>query len=159
MDRIDVRFAINDLVARFCQSFDDKDWPALRDCLCDGLFTDYSSFRGTPPGTMSADEYVEQRRNALRVLDTQHNFHNLRVALDAAGDTATAYCHYVIHRFEPSGNAVNGRFFHSCGEYVFGCVAVNGDWKIARITQTLLRNVGYAEIHGAARSTRGGPAD
>jgi hypothetical protein len=36
---------------------------------------------------------------------------------------------------------------------------MNGDWKIARITQTLLRNVGYAEIHGAARSTPGGPAD
>ena len=43
MDPVLVTLAIQDLLTRFFQAFDDKDWPALRACLCDEVFADMSS--------------------------------------------------------------------------------------------------------------------
>ncbi len=40
--------AIQQLSARFANSFDTKDWTALGQCLADELYTDYSDLRGTP---------------------------------------------------------------------------------------------------------------
>ena len=122
----------------------------MRECLCDEVFVDYASFRGDPAATIPADLYVEQRRNALETLDMQHNFLNLRVELDAATQTATARCNYLIYRFHPSFDGVNDHYFHSYGHYFFGFIRVNGNWKISRITQQLLRNQGNRKIHGAA---------
>jgi hypothetical protein len=148
------KLAISDLLTRFFQAFDDRNWPMLRDCLCDEVFTDYSSFRDVPASTIPGDEYVEQRRTALQALDMQHNFLNLRVELDAAAETAEARCNYLIHRFQRAADRVGGRGFHSTGHYFFGFAKAGGHWRIARISQHLLRNCGDRQIHGATR-TRG----
>jgi hypothetical protein len=121
----------------------------MRECLCDEVFTDYSSFRGTPAVTIRADEYVEQRRTALQALEMQHNFLNLRVELDAATAAATARCNYIIHRFHPSFGGAGDHYFHSYGHYVFGLMTIDGAWRISRITQHLLRSQGNPEVHGA----------
>jgi hypothetical protein len=144
--------AINDLLTRFFQAFDDKNWTMMRDCLCEEVFTDYSSFRQVPPATISAGTYVEQRRSALQALDMQHNFLNLRVESDAAAGTATARCNYIIHRFHPSFDGLNDHYFHSYGHYLFAFARTGGRWRISRITQHLLRNEGNREIHGATRT-------
>ncbi len=149
MTDIDAKLACNDLLCRFFQSFDEKDWTAMRACLCDEVFTDYSSFRDVPAGTIRGDRYVEQRRAALSALDMQHNFLNLAVAV--AGETAEARCNYIIHRFDPAFDGANDRFFHSYGRYIFGFRRAADGWRIARITQNLLRNHGNPEIHGATR--------
>jgi hypothetical protein len=144
--------SISELLARFFQAFDDKDWPMMRACLCDEVFADYSSFRGRPAATIPADRYVEQRRAALQALAMQHNFLNLRVEVDAAAGRATARCNYVIHRFLPASDGGTDDYFHSYGYYVFGFVGVAGAWKISRITQRLIRNRGNPELHGALRA-------
>ena len=144
--------AINDLLTRFFQAFDDKNWSMMRDCLCDGVYADYSSFRGVPAATISADRYVEQRRTALEALDTQHAFVNLRVKLDAAGGTASARCDYFIHRYHPSFDGHKDYYFHSDGHYAFAFVNIDGPWRISRITQNVRRNYGNPEIHGATRT-------
>jgi hypothetical protein len=144
------KLACNDLLCRFFQSFDEKDWIAMRACLCDEVFTDYSSFRDVPAGTVSGDRYVDQRRAALAALDMQHNFLNL--AVDVSGEEAEARCNYIIHRFHPSFDGMNDNFFHSYGHYIFGFRREFGGWRIAQIKQVLLRNHGNREIHGATRS-------
>jgi len=144
------RFAIHDLVCRFQQAFDDRDWPAMRACLAERVFVDYSSFRAVPGGEITGDRYVAQREAALSALDMQHNFLNLRVSVD--GDRAHGRCNYAIHRFHPDFPARAGGFFHSYGHYVFGFVRGADGWRIDRIEQHLLRNHGDPEIHGATRS-------
>jgi SnoaL-like domain len=144
--------AVSDLLACFFQAFDDRNWPMLRDCLCDEVFTDYSSFRGLPAATISRDRYVEQRRTALQALAMQHNFLNLRVEVDAGGETATARCNFIIHRFHPSFDGINGQYFHSYGRYVFQCDGAGGSWRIAGITQIVLGNHGNSEIHAGTRA-------
>ena len=145
--------AIHDLLTRFFQAFDEKDWSMMRECLCDEVFTDYLSFRDRPAALISSDRYVELRRSALQSLDMQHNFLNLRVECDPDAQTAVARCNYLILRFQPSSDEGRDDFFHSCGHYVFGLAVVGRAWKICRITQHLLRNSGNREIHGAT-STR-----
>ena len=146
--------SINDLLTRFFQAFDDKNWPMLRECLCDEVFTDYSAFRGVPASTISGDAYVDQRRSALYSLDMQHNFLNLRVEWNAAAEsnTAAARCNYIVHRFHPSFDGSNDQYFHSYGHYVFGFAKISGVWRISSIVQHLLRNEGNREIHGATRA-------
>src|SRR4249919_2318310 len=124
--------AINDLLTRFFQAFDDKNWPMMRDCLCDEVVTDYASFRGVPPSTISRNAYVEHRRTALESLDMQHNFFNLRVEMGTKEESAAARCNYLIHRYQSSPDAIVDDYFHSSGHYVFGCVRLDGAWKISR---------------------------
>jgi hypothetical protein len=150
--------AINDLLCRFQQSFDDKDWDLMRGCLADRLYTDYSSFRDVPASEIDGDRYVAQRKAALDHLAMQHNFLNLRVIVEGA--TARARCNYVIHRFLPDGGPED--YFHSYGTYQFGferaAEHTNDGWVINHITQSFLKNSGDPEIHGATRTddnTRG----
>jgi hypothetical protein len=147
--------AINDLLARFFQAFDEKDWPLLRSCLCDELFADYSAFRDQPAGVIPADRYVDQRRTALQALAMQHNFLNLRVEVEPGAGRATGRCNYVIHRFGPAQAGGDDQYFHSYGHYVFGFVHLAGGWRIGGITQHLLRNRGDRQLHGATRTDDG----
>lgn len=151
-DHVIHKLSISDLLTRFFQAFDDKNWTMMRDCLCDEVVTDYSAFRGGAPATITRERFVEQRRTSLEPLDMQHNFLNLRVELDRAATAATARCNYMNHRFQMSLDGRNDHYFHSYGHYVFGVVNVHGTWKIASITQTLLRSQGKREIHGALRA-------
>jgi hypothetical protein len=148
----DHTLAIHDLLTRFFQAFDDQDWPLMRGCLSDHVSTDYSSFRETPPVTISADQYVELRRAALRGLDMQHSFLSLRVEVDAAAGTATARCNYIIYWFDPSAHDSSDHAFQSYVHYVFGFARANGAWRICGISQCPRRSQGNREIHGATRS-------
>ena len=146
--------AVGDLLARFFQAFDEKDWPLMRACLCDEVFADYSSFRGQPAATLRAEVYVDQRRTALQALATQHNFLNLRVEVAPDTLSATARCNYIIHRFHPAVESGNDRYFHSYGNYRFAFARPAAAWKICGITQHLLQNTGNRALHGAVRSER-----
>lgn len=143
------RDAINDVLCKFFRSFDTRDWTAMRECLCDRIWTDYSSFRDVAPGEISGDRYVAQREAALAALDMQHNFLNLQI--EGGGNTAAAWCNYIIHRFHPEFDGQDDGFFHSYGRYEFGFSRKEGQWAIRRIRQILLRNQGNPEIHGATR--------
>lgn len=148
----DDKFAINDLLARFFQAFDDKNWRMMRGCLHNVVQTDYSSFRDVPPATTSAERYVEQRRAALHTLDMQHNFLNLQIEFASGDPEATARCNYMIYRFDPSSDNHADNFFHSYGHYVFTLIKADREWRIRAITQNLLCNRGNPDIHGATRA-------
>ena len=140
---------IHDLLSSFQRAFDDRDWDLMRDCLADRIFTDYSSFRNTPAETLAAEEYIARRRSALADLRTQHNFCNLEIAVE--GDRARGRCNYVIHRFHPGFQGEPDKFFHSYGHYLFEFERSRSGWKIAAITQKLLKNHGDPRLHGATR--------
>ena len=137
---------VAELISRFQRSFDQHDWLALRDCLDDEIFTDYSSFRGTDPSTVQADEYVELRQQALSNLLMQHHHSNL-VITSRTDDRTSVSCNYQIYRFERDGDG----HVHSFGSYDFGLVRRPEGWKICSIAQHLLKNEGDASIHGALR--------
>ena len=135
---------VSELICRFQRAFDQHDWAAMRACLDAEVLIDYSSFRGTDPARVLADDYVELRRQALTDLLMQHNHSNLTLS-SRSDDRASASCNYQIFRFERDGD----QHFHSWGTYDFGLVRRPAGWKICSITQHLLKSEGDPSIHGA----------
>lgn len=132
---------ISELICRFQLAFDLHDWAALRACLADLVFVDYSSFRRDEPGLIRAESYVEQRRSAMSHLRVQHDHTNMQV--EVAEGTATVRCNYSIHRFEDGGP----RHLHSLGRYRFTLSRRADGWVIDGIEQQLLANEGDPSLH------------
>src|SRR6476659_9612870 len=64
-----------------CQQLRSEGVGPLGECLADTVHTDYSDLRGTPPETMSRDQFVQLRRSALQELQTHHLAGNLEIEL------------------------------------------------------------------------------
>jgi hypothetical protein len=140
------RDAVRDLVIRFANAFDLRDWNVLRACLAPEVFVDYSAFRGDPPATITAESYVAARISALAALRTQHLSTNHQVTL--SGDRAECFSAFLIHRISPA----SGEAFDTAGHYWHGCARTPDGWRIDRIRQTVLWTRGNPEIHGAFRT-------
>lgn len=131
---------LQDLVARFANSFDLKQWDRLGQCLTATLHTDYSDLRGTPPEILSRDEFVQRRRSALQDLQTHHLAGNLEVAL--SGAIANLKVSMAIYRRNGAGETFNTHCL-----YFFGAEQEEGVWRINSITQKVLMSYGQPAIH------------
>ena len=142
------RAEITDAVLRFALSLDLHDWGMLRGTLADEVRVDYSAFRGEPPATISAGEFVRSREAALAHLRMQHLSTNHLVEI--GGDRAVCRSCYLIHRLDPA-RPEGENTLDSAGHYVHRLVRMEAGWKISAITQTLLWSRGSPDVHGALR--------
>jgi SnoaL-like protein len=141
---IEDRFKIQDVIARFANSFDIKDWSGLESCFTESLFTDYSDLRGTAPETVKASEYVAARREALDHLKLHHLVGNYEIDFLNA-DRATCRASMIVWR-----KSDEEEFTSHC-VYEFQLTKQNAGWKINGITQKVLWNEGTASIHKGAK--------
>lgn len=132
--------AIQNLLARFANSFDLKDWDALRSCLAVSVYTDYSDLRGTPPEQMSNQRYAELRRVALQDLQTHHLSGNTEIEL--TDDIARAKVSTIIFR-----KNMEGQTLHTHCLYEFGLSKSSGQWLINSIIQKVFWSDGQTSIH------------
>ncbi len=139
---------INDRLCRFFLSFDNRDWPAMVECLAPQIAVDYSSSGREQPTTMSGPDFVSRRQNAVDRLAKHHSFSNLLMIGGVDERAVRARCNYLILRFDPAGSDED--YFHSCGSYEFGFEDMEGDWRIASIKQNTLRSWGNASLHGGS---------
>lgn len=147
------RQAVLDTLLRLGRGLDERDWSAVLACLAEEIDTDYSSFRGTPPARLAAEEFVRLRREGLAGLKTQHL--GLNHLIEIAGDRATCRCDFVVHRWP--ADPADPRFFHTYGHYLYGLTRVDDGWRVASIVQTAIRSEGDSQIHGALRAAPAGP--
>jgi SnoaL-like protein len=137
-------FKMQEVIARFANSFDLKDWDGLRSCFTESLYTDYGDLRGTPPETVSAADYVKSRRESLQNLKLHHLVSNYEITyVDMLN--ATCRASMVIWR-----KSDEDEFATHC-VYTFKLVKVKFDWKISGITQKVLWNEGTSSIHKEAK--------
>ena len=135
---------VQELIARFANSFDVKDWEALRGCLAQSVYTDYSDLRGTPPVAVTSQEYVRSRRESLEDVITHHLAGNYEI--EYQGDhAATCRASMIIWR-----KAGEEQFTTHC-VYLFRLEKPASDWQISGITQKVLWNEGNPDIHPGAR--------
>lgn len=139
------RVFIQELVAKFANSFDVKDWDGLRACFTESIYTDYSDLRGTPPQTISAVDYVQSRRESLDHLKLHHLVSNYEINFPDTGG-ATCRASMIVWR-----KSETEEFTSHC-VYNFQLVQQNGEWKISGITQKVLWNDGKSSIHSGAKS-------
>lgn len=138
------RVFIQELIAKFANSFDLKDWDGLQACLTESIYTDYSDLRGTPPETITAADYVRLRREALDHLKLHHLVSNYEIDFPDAGG-ATCRASMIVWRKSEAEE-----FITHC-VYTFQLIKLNGDWKINGITQKVLWNDGQSSIHSGAK--------
>lgn len=147
--------AIQNLIARFANSFDVKDWSALADCLAPHVFADYSDLRGTPPATLPAAEYVRLRQAALTPLVTHHLLGNLEIALPAP-EHAVCRASMLIWRVQAVAQGATlgekADEFHTHCLYTFELVRQGAMWKIGGITQKVLWNTGRSQLHAGVQT-------
>jgi SnoaL-like domain len=141
----DDKISIQELIAGFATSFDVKDWDGLEACLTESIFTDYSDLRGTPPQTVTASEYVYQRRESLHHLKLHHLVGNYEVDFTDS-NTATCRASMIVWR-----KSDEEEFTSHC-VYTFQLVKQESDWKISAITQKVLWNEGTSSIHKGAKN-------
>lgn len=131
---------IQQLIARFANSFDVKAWDELQACFTESLYTDYSDLRGSPPETISASEYVKSRRETLDHLKLHHLVSNYETDFPDA-NSATCRASMVVWRKTDAED-----FITHC-VYIFQLIKLNGSWKISGITQKVLWSEGTSSIH------------
>jgi 3-phenylpropionate/cinnamic acid dioxygenase small subunit len=148
LDFVADRFAIIDVIVGMANALDAKDWRALRACLASELGVDYCEFRGEPPSRMTAEAYVESRRQGLQDLRTLHLSTNHQVTL--TGDEAVCVSAYRIYRLDPRGEPGKDRL-DSAGHYRHRLVRTGDAWKVTHIAQTVVLLEGNRGIHGAFR--------
>ena len=141
---IEDKFAIQELIACFANSFDVKDWNGLESCFTDAVYADYSDLRGTPAETISASEYVSARRESLDHLKLHHLVGNYEIDCPDA-DHATCRASIVVWR-----KSEEEEFISHC-VYIFQLEKHDADWKISGITQKVLWNDGTSSIHKGAK--------
>ncbi|MBC3862365.1 nuclear transport factor 2 family protein [Undibacterium jejuense] len=144
-------FHIQQLLARFANCFDLKDWAGLQNCLCDSIYTDYSDLRGTPPEIMSPAKFADMRRSALHELQTHHLGTNTEI--DVNGDEANAKVSMVIYRKNASGETL-----HTHCLYQFGLSRQSEGWRISRIVQKVFWSDGNKTIHSGITHSESKPA-
>ena len=141
---IEDKFAIQELIACFANSFDVKDWNGLESCFTDSVYTDYSDLRGTPAETMSASEYVSERRESLDHLKLHHLVGNYEIDFPDAGQAACRASMVVWRKSDEE------EFTSHC-VYTFQLTKQDSDWKISGIMQKVLWNEGTSSIHKGAK--------
>ncbi|RPJ23085.1 MAG: nuclear transport factor 2 family protein [Chloroflexi bacterium] len=141
---IEERLKIQEVIARFSNSFDVKDWSGLEACFTESLYTDYGDLRGTPPETVKASDYVAARREALEPLKLHHLVSNYEIELLDAS-RATCRASMIVWR-----RSETEEFTSHC-VYEFQLTKHASDWKISGITQRVLWNEGTPSIHKGAR--------
>ena len=140
----DDKILIQELIARFANSFDMKDWSGLESCFTESIDTDYSDLRGTPPEIITASAYVKSRREALDHLKLHHLVSNYEIDFP---DSNIANCRASMVVWRKSDEE---EFTSHC-VYNFGLVK-QSSWKISGITQKVLWSEGTPSIHKGAKN-------
>ena len=144
------RTKIIEIIVRFANARDEKDWQRLRTCLADEIDIDYSAFRGEAPKRITAEEYVQQRIDGLAGLLTLHISTNHEVTILLNG--AQCKSAYRIYRLDPAREPGQARL-DTAGKYTHHLIKANGQWRINAIQQTVVIISGNPEVHGALRGT------
>ena len=132
---------VQNIIYRFANSFDQKDWEALKNTLSDVIECDYEDLRQTNQ-KQTKEEYVALRMDALQTLNTQHLFSNLEMKV--TDNKAQCQLSALIIRRNESGTK-----FDTHASYSFQLLMNNGEWLISKIKQKVLWNDGDPKIHPA----------
>ena len=144
------RAEISEVIYRFCRALDSQDWVLLRSCFTDEFFVDYADFRKQEATRITADEFVEQRRQGLKGLKTQHLSSNHEITIGS--DEATCKSSALIHRLDPQMKTNNS--FNTHCQYEHTLIRTGEGWKVNSIVQRVLWSVGNPEVHGFYRRNR-----
>lgn len=125
------RAAINDVVLRFCGSFDDRDWAAYAAVLADPVSIDYRAFDPRLDLTMPSRDWAEMVGAAVAEYDGTHHTSTNHVH-NVVGDNATCRTHVQGAHFLTVDNVQLECTIY--GYYTFTLRRAHGGWLIEKVT-------------------------
>ncbi len=140
--------AIQELILNYAWGIDSRDWTLFRSIFADEVAIDFSSYNGTPPTSMSADDWVAGCKSMLPGFDaTQHVLTNFMIEL--AGDTAQAIVymkaeHFIANSLGDNSHTLGGYYTHQLKKQADG-------WKIHSAKLTVLWSRGNRQVYELAR--------
>ena len=118
-DRLDIA----DVLARYCQALDGREWDLLATVFAPDARADYGSV-GTPTGVEAITTAI---RGTIGDLDaTQHLIGNVQVQVQ--GDTATAQCYLISQHLR--NEQPGGEHYLIGGRYVDELARTPDGWRI-----------------------------
>ena len=137
------RMEVSRTLYGYAQGADRRDWEGFRDCFCDEVEIDLSSYDGNPPVQMSAKDWVEGVRAGLSGFDaTQHISANHLVEID--GDRAHATSDV------QASHMIDGERVVLAGWYDTDLRREGGRWRIARSQLNVTWTAGPPELYQRA---------
>jgi len=129
LEEIADRLAVVDVMHRFADGIDRRDWARYRSVFTDEIELDYSSYRAENAGTWTADDWVDKARSLFPGLDaSQHTITNTLVELqgDVARVQADVRADHVV--------VVDGvtSVYTVAGWYEDELVRTHAEWRIRR---------------------------
>jgi 3-phenylpropionate/cinnamic acid dioxygenase small subunit len=123
-------WAVCDVLYRFAEGVDLRDFELYRSVFTDEIEVDYSSHRPGSIGRMRADDWVARAQRRFNTIDaTQHAMSNPRVNID--GDTASCSMYVVAHHHHRHEGKADS--YTLGGRYVNQLIRSNGGWRISRL--------------------------
>ena len=145
--------AISEVLYRYAAGCDRRDWDLFRECFCDEVEIDLSSWNGNPPAVLPLDAWVNGVRAGLSGFDaTQHLSANHLIEID--GDRAHATSNVQASHMLGDERVILG------GWYDTHLVRRGGKWRIARSALNVTWRSGREELfaQAAARDEQRPPA-
>lgn len=138
---IDDVIQVQQVIHRFANAFDLKDWPGLQSCFTPGIRTDYFDLHGSAPEMIEAKQYVASRQESLKDLKTHHLCGNHEIEIE--GNSAVCKTSMIIYRLHEARQEQ----FTTHAYYIFNLEKIDAVWKISGITQKVFWNEGNPSIH------------
>jgi hypothetical protein len=121
------RAAVIDALTTLFVETDNRNWPAVLNCLAPRVQFDMTSVNGGQPAEVAADDIVAAWNGGLRPLQAvHHQVGNFRIRLHGA--QATASCYGIALHYLPTRSGRNTRTF--VGSYDFELEKHEGQWRI-----------------------------
>ncbi len=122
------RQEIEDVLIRYAESLDARDWEGLRTCFMADAVADYGALSGGGGRNEGIEEIVTTCRTALTGLDaSQHLLGNFRI--QTADDRASARCAMHAQHFMVS--PIGGNTYVVAGTYHDELIRTTDGWRIA----------------------------
>ena len=150
----DPRLALIDLLNRYCDALDLRDWERLR-----GYFTDDAvlkarmverGVRGPEINhVVGADQIIAMIQAMWQGIASTHHFvtnHRLEVAADGASASGTCR----LRAYHAGGGAKAHLFEESLAQFDFEAVKVGAEWKVRHWDEAIFIMLGTDEVFGPA---------
>jgi hypothetical protein len=143
----DDRTQIIETIYCYATGIDSRDWALYRSIFSDEIDVDFSSYDGSPPRRLRADDWVKGVQPLFEGLDaTQHMMTNPRVTLSGERATCVMYMQAVHFLANREGDAE----FTLGGYYTDQLVKTPSGWRLCGVKLTVLWSRGNRAIMGMA---------
>ena len=140
---------ITNVVQRFFEAVDTRDWAGAEALMTDPFYLDYSSYGAGPAGDLRSADILTGWQSVLPGFDVTH--HQLGPLIIEADDMQATVRTYVTADHQIAG-AKDGEIWTVLGSYMLTLTKIDQSWKLSGNTFQFKCETGNTSLPGLAQS-------